>query len=381
MEVLNSQDIYRCISELGTYIEDNDANYKSMNVFSSADPIDELPDDTFYLVHAIDREGQLKPKKKNTLVFSIGSVERLEVASKSVNEELSDSNAVALDYPYFGGSFVKFEKRKNKKGKLQHCGVASTFSSEEALKKFLNYLASGRELNNNFDGYYLNHRKLTHIESLLNDLNALIDLIEEIGLYFGKAIPFKKKSDRPNIISEEITTKVFKCLCFIDRTKVTYGISDYKEGLNTPKDAEMSFSLEYIATLISLARTHVGQNQRLVLGELYDEYGERKKFYCELKETVESIGLYLLTRIDCEQTSLCIPKLRELYKVPEHMFSLQQLALFLGVQEKSLNAFLKQSDLDGIPFRNKLVTHKDYGNRKKFLPRDTFLHLLSSVNH
>jgi len=291
---------------------------------------------------------------------------------------IDDSDAVTLTYPYFSGGFSRFEKRINASGKSQYCGVATSFKSKEALDQFLNYLASGRQLDNPFDGYYLNFRKLSHIETLLNDRDALHLLFEEVEQHFKQSIQLEDDCFPLNLVSEDVTYKVHQNLCFVPRINVIFDPSNTKKNSNKPTNREFSATLEYLATLINVARFNVPENTRLKLGMVSDEYGAKKRHYCEVRETINSIGMYLLTQVEVNKLTCCKQKLRKLYDTPPELFSLQQLAFFLGVKEDSLGPFLRRNQPDGTTVRSKMITHQDFGNRKKFLTQESFSFLLSS---
>ncbi|APE07033.1 hypothetical protein BM528_15635 [Alteromonas sp. RW2A1] len=373
---MNSDEILDCLTEQGGYFEE--AKYKGMSLFSVVDPINELNDYSFYLLSSVDANGNTKPKKNNALIFCISAAERLEIAARSVISELDDNEAVTLTYPYFSGGFSKFEKRKNAIGKLQYCGVATSFSSKAAFKQFLEYLVSGRQLDNPFDGYYLNFRKVSHIETLLNDRHALYLLIEEVEQHFKQAIQLEDDCFPLNLVNEHVIQRVHQDLCFVPRINVIFDTTDTKKRMNNPTISQLSATLDYLAALINIARFNVREKTRLKLGLVSDEYGAKKRQYCEVQETIDSIGLYILTQVEANSVNCCKQKLRNLYDVPAELFSLQQLAFFLGVKGDSLGPFLRREQPDGMTVRSKMVTHHDFGNRKKFLTRESFSFLLSS---
>lgn len=382
MNYITSQEALKCISLLTGYCEDPDVTYKSMHAMMVADPIEEVSCDYFYIVHGTDANGRQKPKKKNILVFSISAVERLEAASNLVNEVFCDINAVTLAYPYFGGSFAKFEKRKNAKGKLNYCGVGVSFTSTAALEQFLNYLASGDELNNLFDGYYLNYRKISNIECLFKNEDAFLSLLTAVDKHFCGVIPFLEKKAF-HVVTNSIVSQVYQYLRLLAPDVVSMRFANSTSTIEEPHAAlqdNIASCLEYIASLINLARFHVEDNTRFSLGYLENEYGEKLRHYCLIKETLDAMGLYLLIQVERSEFKCRTSLLRKLYKVPEGLFSLQQLSFCLGVQEKSLTPFLKRYEIDGVLIKDTMKTHKDYGSQRKFLPAVSFSYLLSAVD-
>lgn len=369
---MNSDEILNCLTEQGGYFEE--AKYKGMSLFAVADPISELNNDSFYLLSSIDSTGNARPKKNNALIFCISAVERLEIAAKAVNDEFNDNGAVTLTYPYFSGGFSKFEKRKNATGKLQYCGVATSFSAKEALDRFLNYLTSGQTLDNPFDGYYLNFRKLVDIETLLNDANAFYLLLNKVGYHFQKCFTSNNAAGQQGLIDKHTFDKMYQSLRSVFPTNEIFSSSVDKRK---PAERQLSEALNRLATLINVARFNVPEKSRLKLGEIRDEYDVKRKQYCMLRETIDSIGMYILAQVQLAELSCCTQKLRSLYDVPHGVFSIQQLAFFLGVKDDSLGPFLRREQPDGMTVRSKMITHHDFGNRKKFLTRESFSFLLS----
>lgn len=373
---MNSQEIYDYISCNGHYFEETKG--KRVSLFAVADPISELNNDSFYLLFNIDKDGVKKPKKNKALIFCISAIERLEIAAKSVVTEFNDDEAVTLTYPYFSGSFSRLERRKNANGKLQYCGVATSFSSKEALDRFLNYLTSGQTLDNPFDGYFLNFRKLVDIETLLNDANAFYLLLNEVGYHFQKCFTPNNAAGKQGLIDKHTFDNMYQSLRSVFPINEIFCSSVDKKNQRKPTERQLSEALNRLATLINVARFNVPEKSRLKLGEIRDEYDVKRKQYCMLRETIESIGMYILVQVQLAELSCCTQKLRRLYDVPHGVFSIQQLAFFLGVKDDSLGPFLRREQPDGMTVRSKMITHHDFGNRKKFLTRESFSFLLSS---
>jgi hypothetical protein len=370
-----------------------------------AEPIDELHNDNFYAVFYSDDKGNKKPRVKNAIVFSIDVAERLEVAAKQVNQELNDSNAVSLSYPLFNANFSQFEKRKSSKGLEQHCAVGVTFGSNEAAEKLLGYLSTGKQLDNIFGGYFMNHRKVAHVEALLNNKEALVLLVqgvEDVMNRHSNSLFTVIKSASFQLNALEFSNELFRVSCHMQRDEVLMKRCD-KRTISKPTSCEYNATLSAFANILHSAILNFDDSVILTLGKISNEYHALIPAYCHHLEMLKSIGLYLLTKHETEvkssksselQNSSNAKLLRKVFGVPAEVFSMQQLALFLEVQETSLSSFLNKEVIEKVinevskevsiefnkkkTYRSCLITFEEFGKKKKFLSKADFENMLDN---